>query len=162
MGEAEFEERALVTVVRGAIEEQAEQAAELPVSTPGGRFQVRWGEGGSASALGQLAFFAEFLEVSGLFEHWVEGCPMDYTSPNAPQVRDVLGTWLLSILDGQRRYAHVTALRGDAVAPKILGMRRIISDEGLRRALAHLAPRTKRGGEEERAAREAQRARSTA
>ncbi len=162
MGEAEFEERALVTVVRGAIEEQAEQAAELRVSTPGGRFQVRWGEGGSASALGQLAFFAEFLEVSGLFEHWVEGCPMDYTSPNAPQVRDVLGTWLLSILDGQRRYAHVTALRGDAVAPKILGMRRIISDEGLRRALAHLAPRTKRGGEEERAAREAQRARSTA
>jgi hypothetical protein len=32
---------------------------------------------------------------------------MAYTSPNAPAVVDVLGTWLLSILDGQRRYAHV-------------------------------------------------------
>jgi hypothetical protein len=162
MGEAEFEEKALVAAVRGAIEEQAEHAAELRLITPGGRFQVRWDEGGSASALGQLAFFAEFLEVSGLFEHWVEGCPMAYSSPNAPQVRDVLGTWLLSILDGQRRYAHVTGLRGDAVAPQILGMRRIISDEGLRRALAHLAPRTQRGGEEERAARQAQLTRSTA
>jgi hypothetical protein len=162
MGEAGFEESALVAAVRGAMEEQVEQAVDLRVSTPGGRFQVRWDEGGSASALGQLAFFAEFLEVSGLFERWVEGCPMGYSSPNAPQVRDVLGTWLLSILDGQRRYAHVTALRGDAVAPKILGMRRIISDEGLRRALAHLAPRTQRGGEEERAARQAQLTRSTA
>lgn len=85
MGEAGFEERALVAAVRGAMEQQVEQAAGLRVSTPGGRFQVRWDEGGSASALGQLAFFAEFLEVSGLFEHWVEGCPMGYTSPNAPQ-----------------------------------------------------------------------------
>ncbi|MBK8386018.1 MAG: hypothetical protein IPL11_10265 [Candidatus Accumulibacter sp.] len=47
---------------------------------------------------------------------------------------------MLSILDGQRRYAHVTGLRGDEVAPQILGMNKIISDESLRRALAHLAP----------------------
>ena len=88
---------------------------------------------------------------------------MAYTSPNAPAVVDVLGTWLLSILDGQRRYAHVTGLRGDEVAPQILGMNKIISDESLRRALAHLAPnQPKRCGEEERAARAAQLAKSTA
>ena len=162
MGEEEFEEKALVTAVRGAVAQQAEQAAELRVNTPGGRFQVRWDDNGSATALGQLAFFAEFLEVSGLFERWVESCPMAYSSPNAPHVRDVLGTWLLSILDGQRRYAHVTGLRGDAVAPQILGMTKIISDESLRRALAHLAPTTQRCGEEQRAAREAQLAKSTA
>ena len=103
--------------------------AEYRLSTPGGRFQVRWDEGGSATALGQLAFFAEFLEVTGLFERWTASCPMAYTSPNAPAVVDVLGTWLLSILDGQRRYAHVTGLRGDEVAPRILGMNKIISDE---------------------------------
>ena len=164
MGEAEFEQKALVTAVQGAIAERTEEAIdELRVNTPGGRFQVRWDESGSASALGQLAFFAEFLEVSGLFERWVEGCPMAYSSPNAPQVRDVLGTWLVSILDGQRRYAHVTGLRGDAVAPQILGMTRIVSDESLRRALAHLAPTLKRcRGEQDRAAREAQLAKSTA
>lgn len=88
---------------------------------------------------------------------------MDYTSPNAPKVVDVLGTWLLSILDGQRRYAHVAGLRGDEVAPQILGMNKIISDESLRRALAHLAPAPcKYGSEEERAARVIQLAKSTA
>ncbi len=88
---------------------------------------------------------------------------MSYTSPNAPAVVNVLGTWLLSILDGQRRYAHVAGLRRDEVAPQILGMNKIISDESLRRALAHLAPsQNKRCGEDERAARAAQLAKSTA
>ena len=90
--------------------------------------------------MGQLAFFAEFLEVIGLFARWVEGCPLPYTSPNAPAVVDLLGTWLLSILDGQRRYAHIAGLRRDEVAPEILGMSKIVSDESLRRALSALAP----------------------
>ena len=163
MGEEEFEQKVLVKAVESALHEVEQAAAELRVATPGGRFQVRWDEGGSASALGQLAFFAEFLEVSGLFARWMDGCPMAYTSPNAPAVVDVLGTWLLSILDGQRRYAHVAGLRGDEVAPQILGMNKIVSDESLRRALAHLAPnQPKRCSEDERAARTAQLAKSTA
>lgn len=163
MGEAEFSRNGLVKAVEKAVGELALPEKEMSVVTPGGRFQVRWDEGGSATALGQLGFFAEFLEVSGLFENWVDGCPMAYTSPNAPQVRDVLGTWLLSILDGQRRYAHVMGLRGDAVAPEILGMEKIISDESLRRGLAHLAPKlSPHYPEAERLRRAAQLARSTA
>lgn len=163
MGDVEFEQKVLVKAVGRGLIEQAREAAELRLSTPGGRFQVRWDEDGSATALGQLAFFAEFLEVTGLFERWVDGCPMAYTSPNAPAVVDVLGTWLLSILDGQRRYAHVTGLRGDEVAPKIFGMNKIISDESLRRALAHLAPnQPKCCSDAERVARAAQMKRSTA
>ena len=129
MGEGRFQQTALVKAVQGAIAVQPQQSGDLRVATPGGVFQVRWDENASASALGQLAFFGEFLEVSGLFQRWVENCPLEYTSPNAPEVRDVLGTWLLSILDGQRRYAHINALRADAVAPQILGMTRIISDD---------------------------------
>jgi hypothetical protein len=163
MGDVEFEQKALVKAVERGLVEQARELAEHRVSTPGGRFQVRWDEGGSATALGQLVYFAEFLDVTGLFERWRDGCPMAYTSPNAPAVVDVLGTWLLSILDGQRRYAHVTGLRGDEVAPQMLGMRKIISDESLRRALAHLAPnQPKRCSDAERAARAAQLERSTA
>ncbi len=163
MGEMEFQQKSLVTAVEAAMQETARAAEELRLTTPGGRFHVRWDEEGSATALGQLAFFAEFLDVSGLFARWVEACPMAYTSPNAPAVVDVLGTWLLSILDGQRRYAHVTGLRGDEVAPEILGMKKIVSDESLRRALAHLAPnQPKRCDEAERAARTAQLAKSTA
>lgn len=164
MGEKEFEQKSIVHATQQAIAELTYPAtvAELKVNTPGGRFQVRWDETGSATAMGQLAFFAEFLEVCGLFERWVEGCPLSYTSPNAPHVRDVLGTWLLSILDGQRRYAHVTGLRGDAVAPQILGMSRIMSDESLRRALTHLAPTLQRCAQAERAQREVQLAKSEA
>jgi hypothetical protein len=162
MGEAEFEQKVVARAVEEALAEQAHPASDLRIGTPGGRFQVRWDENGSASALGQLAFFAEFLDVSGLFERWAKTCPMKYTSGNAPEVVDVLGTWLLSILDGQRRYAHVTGLRGDAVAPQILGMTQIISDESLRRALKHLAPSIgKRCPDDERIRREAQLAKST-
>lgn len=163
MGEIKFKKKTLVEAINTTLQETEQTAAEQSVATPGGRFHVRWDEGGSATALGQLPFFAEFLEVSGLFARWVDGCPMDYTSPNAPNVVDVLGTWLLSILDGQRRYAHVSGLRGDEVAPRILGMNKIISDESLRRALAHLAPTPcKYDSEEERAARAIQLAKSTA
>ncbi len=163
MGELDFERKELVKAVDSALQEREQTALEMRVATPGGRFHVRWDEGGSATALGQLPFFAEFLEVSGLFARWRDGCPMAYTSPNAPEVVDVLGTWLLSILDGQRRYAHVTGLRGDEVAPQILGMNKIIRDESLRRALAHLAPnQPKHCSDDKRAARSAQLAKSTA
>lgn len=163
MGEEKFAETALVNAIQGAIAVLPERAGDLRVATPGGVFQVRWDENSSASALGQLAFFAEFLQVPELFERWVESCPLEYTSPNAPEVRDVLGTWLLSILDGQRRYAHINGLRGDAVAPQVLGMSRIISDESLRRALKALAPSiSKNSTQDERLNAQAQLDKSTA
>jgi len=36
--------------------------------------------------------------------------------------RDVLGTLMLGLLAGHRRYAHIAALRGDAVAAQVLCM----------------------------------------
>ena len=118
-------------------------AGDLSVATPGGRMQVRWDDRGQASAMGQLVFFAEFLEASGLFGHWVAQCPLTYTSPNAPSTQDVLGSWMLSILDGHRRYAHLGSLRGDGVASRILGMNKVIGDDSLRRALSQIAPAPK-------------------
>jgi hypothetical protein len=157
MGEGEFKANVMVSAVQGALAEQGEAAQdEMGLTTPGGRYQVRWDDSGGATTLGQLPFFAEFLEVTGLFERWERKCPMAYTSPNAPETKDVLGTWLLSILDGQSRYAHITGLRGDGVAPGILGMNKIVSDESLRRGLAHLAPTLERCPEAQRPAREAQ------
>jgi hypothetical protein len=91
-------------------------------------FKIQWNSEGKATAMGQLAFFAEFLRTCGLFEHWLQNCPLHYTSSNAPQVRDVLGPWLLGIPDGQERYAHVGALRVNGVAPEVLGMGKIIWD----------------------------------
>jgi len=86
-----------------------------------------------------LAFFAEFLATAGVYESWVDSCPLSYISGNASRKRDVLGTWFLSILAGHNRYAHITGLRGDGVSPQILGMTKIVSEDALRRALARLS-----------------------
>ena len=109
------------------------------VETPGGRIQIRWDLEASATPNAQLAFFAEFLATTGVYELWVNSCPLAYGPGNASRKRDVLGTWFLSILAGQHRYAHITALRGDGVSPQILGMSKIVSEDTLRRALARMS-----------------------
>jgi len=88
-----------------------------------GRVHVEWekGEGAAMTPLGQLPFFIEYLKQGGLFDGWVAGCPLSLTSPNAPSKRDILGTVMLSVLAGHRRYAHITALRCDPVNPPLLG-----------------------------------------
>ena len=114
---------------------QQDLEASVGLQTAGGRVNVRWDDNRAATPMGQLAFFIEFLTLTGLWNRWKDECPLSYTSPNAPAIDDVLGTWLLSILSGHRRYAHVTAIRCDGVNPELLGMSRIISEDGLRRAL---------------------------
>lgn len=103
--------------------------------TAGGKVQVRWACDSAATPMGQLAYFIEFLTLTGLWSRWQESCPLVYTSPNASSKADVLGTWLLSILSGHRRYAHVTAIRCDGVNPGLLGMNKVISEDAMRRAL---------------------------
>ena len=66
MGEIKFKKKTLVEAINTTLQKTEQTAAEQSVATPGGRFHVRWDEGGSATALGQLPFFAEFLEVSGI------------------------------------------------------------------------------------------------
>jgi Transposase DDE domain group 1 len=100
-----------------------------------GRIQIRWDESGTATPHGQLAFFAEYLKVTGLFDEWVAGCPLTYESGNAPEVKDVLGTLLVSLLAGHHRYAHVTGLRGDQVAAEMLGLTQLCSADSVRRGL---------------------------
>src|SRR5256886_12019012 len=89
-----------------------------------GRVHVEWeaGERAAMTPLGQLPFFIEYLKQGGLFDGRVAGCPLSLTSPNAPSKRDILGTVMLSVLAGHRRYAHITTLRCDPVNPPLLGM----------------------------------------
>ena len=108
------------------------------VQTMGGRVQVRWETESAATPMGQLAYFIEFLNLTGLWSRWLEGCPLSYTSPNAPAKAEVLGTWLLSMLAGHRRYSHVTAIRCDGINPGLLGMRKVISEDALRNALKRI------------------------
>src|ERR1700756_1525435 len=100
-----------------------------------GRVHIEWDPTAPVTPLGQLPFFIEYLKQGGLFDGWEADCPLSFTSPNAPRKRDILGTLLLAVLAGHRRYAQVTALRCDAVNPPLLGMSKVISEDALRRAL---------------------------
>ena len=112
----------------------------MAVDTMGGRMHVRWDETAQATPHGQVVFFAEFLATAGVFDGWVQACPLRYNSPNASRARDVLGTLMLGILAGAKRYAHIAGVRGDAVAAKALGLHGMVSEDSVRRALAAMAP----------------------
>jgi len=109
---------------------------EPPVflDTYGGKVHIEWDPEAAVTPLGQLPFFVAFLKAGGLYDPWVSDSPLSYKSPNAPSKRDVLGTLLLSILSGHRRYAHVSGLRGDGVSPELLGMSKVVSEDSVRRA----------------------------
>src|SRR5246127_3669397 len=124
----------------GGEQPAVELAEDEPVAADAfaGRVHLEWEPAASVTTMGQLAFFIEYLKQGGLFEGWVAGCPLHLTSPNAPAKRDVLGTVLLSVLAGHWRYAHITALRGDGVNAPLLGMKKVVSEDAVRRALSKI------------------------
>lgn len=99
----------------------------------GGPVRIEWDAGAGLTPLGQLPFFVDFLKTAGLFDAFVADCPLRYTSPNAPGNRDVFGTAMLSILSGHKRYAHIAAVRCDGVLPELLGMKKVVSEDAVRR-----------------------------
>jgi hypothetical protein len=103
-----------------------------------GRIHIEWDATAPVTPFGQLPFFIDYLKQAGLFDAWVADCPLSFTSPNAPNKRDLLGTVMLSVLAGHRRYAHITVLRCDPVNPPLLGMRKVLSEDAVRRGLAKI------------------------
>ena len=130
-GEVFDERRALAQVVL---------SAPLTVDTHGRRFHVEWDPHASVTPLGQLVFFSQFLATGGLYADWVRRCPLTFTSNNAPDLNDLLGTITLATLSGQHRYSHVTALRADTVNPPGLGMSKVCSEDSVRRAFKDADP----------------------
>jgi hypothetical protein len=108
-----------------------------PLDTYGGAIHVKWDEGAAVTPLGQMVFFVEFLKTAGLWDSFVKDCPLQWDSHNAPGKADILGTILLAVLAGHRRYAHITALRFDGVNPHLLGMSKVCSEDSVRRAFHH-------------------------
>jgi Transposase DDE domain group 1 len=116
-------------------EQPSVELVPISADTFAGRVHVEWDDTAPVTPLGQLPFFIDYLKQGGLFDGWVADCPLFLTSPNAPGKRDLLGTVLLSVLAGHHRYAHITALRCDPVNPPLLGMRRVVSEDSVRRSL---------------------------
>ena len=112
-----------------------EALVALGVESLGGQVQVRWNQSEAATPFGQMAYFTEFLNLTGLYRRWIESCPLRFASANGSKIADVLGTLFLSVLSGHWRYAHIAALRADAVSAAVLGMDAVVSEDTVRRAL---------------------------
>jgi hypothetical protein len=53
-----------------------------------------------------------------------------------PEKRGLLGTAMLSMSSGHKRYARIAALRCDSVLPELPGMTKVVSEDAVRRGLA--------------------------
>jgi len=106
----------------------------IEVETYGGKIHVEWDPQAAVTPLGQIPFFIDFLKTADLFLPWVNDCPLSWTSPNAPDKIEILGTMMLSVLAGHHRYAHITTMRADTVNPPLLGMKKVASEDSVRRA----------------------------
>ena len=93
------------------------------------------GSTSSGYASGAAAIFYRILKTTKLFDDLIESCPLKFTSNNASNVRDILGSMMLSVLSGHTRYSHINALRGEGVNAKLLGMEKIVSEDVIRRSL---------------------------
>lgn len=118
--------------------EKITDTKRFPVETYAGKLHVEWDPSAAVTPLGQLPFFIEFLKTSKLFDDLVSSCPLKLTSNNASSVRDILGSMMLSVLSGHTRYSHISALRGETVNAELLGMKKLVSEDVIRRSLLSL------------------------
>jgi len=105
------------------------------LTTPTGVIHSEKDTGSPITMHGYLPYFAQYLHESGQLDDFIKTCPLTYTSNNAPKVKDVLGTTILSILSGHTRYCHAASLYGDTIAAEMLGMDKIVSHDSAARGL---------------------------
>jgi hypothetical protein len=114
-------------------------AGAWPVDTPGGRFFAEWDAEAPVTREGQLLFFFQFLNVGGRWEQFLKRCPLHYSGNRGSGTENVMGTVLMSILNGHWRYAHINAVRGDRINPALLGMEHTVSEDAVRMAMKRIA-----------------------
>src|SRR5258708_20939929 len=100
------EEEVVPAHPEGEVEIAGNQPAEIGTSldTFAGKVHVKWSPEATVSSLGLMPFFIEFLKTSGLFDKWVEDCPLHYTTGTAPDERDDRGTLWRPARSGHVRY----------------------------------------------------------
>ena len=114
--------------------EQTASKEQMALDSFGGRIHVRWSPDEAVTPLGQLPFFIDFLKQANLLEPYIEECPLQFSSPNAPEVRDVLGTLLMSIVTGGRRPMSTPCGMMESIR-RCWGLSKVCSDDSVRRAL---------------------------
>ena len=78
------------------------------------------------------------LRKAGVIERFAASCPVTRTSPNAAPIADVLHSFALTAVCAGTRFAHVQRLREDPSLAELFGIKRVVSDNTLRRLFARI------------------------
>ena len=128
----------LTKVFNSFIKEESENDPSLILDSYDGKIALDWEDDSPVTPYGNLSFFIEYLKVSGLFDALVSDSPIAITGNRSSKPRDLIGTTMLSILCGHKRYAHINTLRNDKVNPALLGMSKVCSEDSIRRCCKKL------------------------
>ena len=109
--------------------------AQIDIPAFGGRMDVKWEPGTKVTSAGGLAYLAVFLKTTGFLDSLCSDFPIDYKSNNSCTKREIVCTMVLAILYGKDRYVQINELRNDTAAMELFGVKKIVSEDSVRRAL---------------------------
>ena len=119
-----------------------EQAAGAQrIETPGGGYALKWDDETQMGVNAHAALLSQFAKAGGFLDRLVETCPMRLMSNNAPEVRDLIATVMVSMVNGATRFRHFDRLRGDTATAELFGVGRFMSCGSVRRNFASM-PKT--------------------
>ena len=108
------------------------------ISTLGGDYALKWDDETQMSVNAHAALLSQFAKAGGFFDRLVETCPMRLTSNNAPEVRDLIATVMVSMVNGATRFRHFDRLHGDTATAELFGVGRFMSCDSVRRNFASI------------------------
>ena len=113
-------------------------AGAQKIETLGGEYTLKWDDETQMSVNAHAALLSQFAKAGGFFDRLVETCPMRLTSNNAPGVRDLIATVMVSMVNGATRFRHFDRLHGDVATAALFGVERFMSCDSVRRNFASI------------------------
>ena len=104
----------------------------LPFQTYAGKVQIETTDE-AMTPFGGLVPWAAFTKKTGIFESLAQHSPVVRTSNNALSVYDIITSFSLTTLCDGTHFSDVNRLRHDPAIPELFGMKRIASDDTIRR-----------------------------
>jgi hypothetical protein len=104
----------------------------LPFETYGGNVTIEPSQE-TLTPFGGLTPWAAFLKKTGIVEQLDATSPVKRTSPNALPVRDIIHSFMLTALGEGKHFSDVSRFGYDASIVELFGIKRIVSDDTIRR-----------------------------
>ena len=82
---------------------------------------------------------AAFFHKLRVFDSLTSSCPVQRSRPNASRIHDMLVSFILAYLCNSSRFSHINRLREDPMLCELFGLKKIVSDETVRRLFRQIS-----------------------